>query len=234
MRINLKQAKGTKEFCRKFGNIKGKTLVGLTGAAVSGKSAALGFFSAAGAFCISTDALAKEVLTSGACYNRILEKFGPRVFLKDGSIARKRLAEEVFSDKAKRKRLEHILHPEILKKTLSLIKKSHEMMIVVEVPLLFETGLEGCFDLTICVDAPGKLRMRRAARRGWSPGEMKARGAAQLPAEKKAARSDIVMANDGSLKDLGDKVRRTYDFINAIRLRSGRECPWRTAVKLEK
>ena len=207
-----------KGLCRKFKNIKGKTLIGLTGQAASGKSAALEFFREAGAFCVSTDALAKEVLTSGACYNRILEKFGSRVFLKDGSIARKKLAEEIFSDKAKRRRLENILHPEILKKTFSLIKKSHEAIIVVEVPLLFETYLEGCFDLTICVDVPGGLRMKRGVRRGWSPGEMKARSAAQLPAEKKAALADIVVSNDGSLKDLGDKVRRIYDFLDAIEL----------------
>lgn len=214
-KINVAKGQGIKDFCRKFRNIKGKTLIGLTGAPGSGKSAALEFFRDCGAFCVSTDALAKEVLTSRACYNRILGKFGSRVFLKDGSIARNKLAEEVFSDKAKRKRLENILHPEILKKTLSLIKKSHETIIAVEVPLLFETGLEGCFDLTMCVDAPGNFRMKRAARRGWGPGEMKARCAAQLPAEAKAARADMVAANDGSLKDLRDKVRRIYDFLNA-------------------
>ncbi|MBU2574930.1 MAG: dephospho-CoA kinase [Elusimicrobia bacterium] len=220
---NIKEKKGFKEFCRKFRNIKGKTIIGLTGALGSGKSAALGFFRDCGAFCVSTDALAKEVLTSGACYNRILTRFGPRVFLKDGSIARNKLAEEVFSDTAKRKRLENILHPEILKKTLSLIKKSHEKIIVVEVPLLFETGLEGCFDLTICVDASGDLRMRRAVRKGWNPGEMKARSAAQLPAGEKAARADIVAANDGSLKDLRNKIRRIYDFLNAAKLGNWRK-----------
>ena len=204
-----------KEFCGRFKNIKGKTLVGLTGAAASGKSAALGFFREAGAFCVSTDALAKEVLTSGACYNRILRKFGSRVFLKDGSIARNKLAAEVFSDKASRKRLENILHPEILKRTLSLIKKSHETIIVVEVPLLFETGLEDCFDLTICVESPGDLRMERAARRGWSRKEMRARGAAQLPAGKKAALSDIVIVNRGSLADLRREVKRVYGFLNS-------------------
>jgi dephospho-CoA kinase len=86
----------TKEICRRFKSIKNKTIVGLTGAAASGKSAALKFFAAAGAFCVSTDALAKEVLTSGACYHRILENFGPGVFLKDGSIDRTKLASAVF------------------------------------------------------------------------------------------------------------------------------------------
>lgn len=204
--------------CRAFGKIKGKIIIGLTGTVCSGKSAALGAFRECGAFCVSTDALAKEVLTSGACYNRILRKFSPRVFLKDGSIDRKKLAEAVFSDKAKRKRLEKILHPEILKQTLSLIEKSHEKLIVVEVPLLFETGLGNCFDFTLCVDAPAKLRKRRAAGRGWGAGELKARSAAQLPADEKAERADIVLANGGSFKELKAKVKKIYDFWKTVKL----------------
>jgi len=187
--------------------------VGLTGAAASGKSAALARFGELGAFCISTDALAKEVLTSEACYHRILEKFGSGVFLKDGSIDRKKLAGEVFSDKSKRKLLESILHPQILGRALALIKKSHEKIIVVEVPLLFESGLEKCFALTVCVDAPYNLRLRRAASRGWTPAELKRRGSAQLTAGEKAARADVVIGNGGSLKELKDKIDWFYSFL---------------------
>ena len=211
-----------KEFCGRFKNIKGKTLVGLTGAAASGKSAALGFFREAGAFCVSTDALAKEVLTSGACYNRILTSFGPGVFLKDGSIDRKKLAEEIFSDKSKRKRLESILHPEILNHTLALIKKSHEKIIIVEAPLLFEAGLEKCFALTVCVDAPGNLRLKRAAARGWTSAEFRRRDAAQLTAGEKAVRADVVIGNDGSLKDLRKKVDYLFKFLDGENKNGGK------------
>ena len=160
-----------KGVCREFRKVKGKTIIGLTGTAASGKSDVLDRFRELGAFCVSTDALAKEVLTSKACYNRILQSFSPGVFLKDGSIDRKKLAKEVFSDKSKRKLLESILHPEILNYTLALIKKSHEKMIIVEVPLLFEAGLEKCFALTVCVDAPD-LRLKRG-RQGWTPAEFR-------------------------------------------------------------
>ena len=199
-----------KEVCRKFKNLKGKTIVGLTGTVASGKSAALESFRKAGAFCVSTDALAKEVLTSGACYHRILVNFGPGVFLKDGSIDRNKLAQAVFSDKSKRKRLESILHPQILDRALSLIKKSHENIIIVEVPLLFEAGLEKCFDLTVCVDAPYRIRSRRAAARGWATGELKRRSAAQLAAGKKAALADVVISNGGPLKALEAEAGRLY------------------------
>ena len=196
------------EVCRRFKKLKGKTIVGLTGAVASGKSAALESFRRAGAFCVSADALAKEVLTSGACYHRILENFGPGVFLKDGSIDRNKLAQAVFSDKSKRKRLESILHPLILDRALSLIKKSHEKIIIVEVPLLFEAGLSKCFALTVCVDSPYRARLRRAAARGWGSGELKRRSAAQLAAVKKAALADVVIRNGGALKALEGEAGR--------------------------
>ena len=201
------------ELCREFKKIKGRTIVGLTGAAASGKSAALDHFGKLGAFCVSSDVLAKEVLTSRACYNKILRKLGPGVFLKDGSIDRKKLAAEVFSDKSKRKRLESILHPEILRHALALIKTSNEKIIIVEVPLLFEAGLEKCFALTVCVDTPYSLRLERAAARGWTSGEFRRRSAAQLAAGEKAARADIVIGNGGSLGALRTRVKWVYDFL---------------------
>ena len=203
----------TKGICRRFQKVQGKTIIGLTGAIASGKSAALESFRKAGAFCVSTDALAKEVLTSGACYHRILKSFGTGVFLKDGSIDRNKLAIAVFSDKSKRKRLESILHPLILDRALSLIKKSHEKIIVLEVPLLFEAGLSKCFALTVCVDAPCKVRAGRAASRGWTFGELKRRSAAQFTAEKKAALADVVIRNNGSRAVLRNEVGRLYAVL---------------------
>lgn len=211
-----------KDICAGFRKLKGKVVIGLTGAAASGKSAVLDRFRELGAFCVSTDALAKEVLTSKACYHRILQSFGPGVFLKDGSIDRKKLAKAVFSDKSKRKLLESILHPEILNHTLALIKKSHEKMIIVEVPLLFEAGLEKCFALTVCVDAPRSLRLKRAAARGWTPSEFGRRDAAQLTAGEKAAKADVVIVNDGSLKDLREQADNLFKFLGGAKKNGGK------------
>ncbi len=211
-----------KGVCRGFQKLKGKTIIGLTGAAASGKSAVLDRFRKLGAFCVSTDALAKEVLTSRACYHRILQSFSPGVFLKDGSIDRKKLAKEVFSDKSKRKLLESILHPEILNYTLALIKRSHEKLIIVEAPLLFEAGLEKCFALTVCVDAPRSLRLKRAAARGWNPAEFRRRDKAQLTAGEKAAKADVVIVNDGSLKDLREKTDYLFKFLGGAEKNGGK------------
>jgi len=211
-----------KEICRRFKSVKGRTIVGLTGTVASGKSAALEFFRLAGAFCISTDVLAKEVLTSGACYHKILDSLGTGVFLKDGSIDRNKLALAVFSDKSKRKRLESILHPRILDRALSLIKRSHEKIIIVEVPLLFEAGLAECFALTVCVDAPYRVRLKRAAARGWTYGELRRRAAAQLAAGKKAGLADVVIDNGGSLGTLKAEVGRLYAALRGTGGKPGR------------
>ncbi|HOW89559.1 MAG TPA: dephospho-CoA kinase [Elusimicrobiales bacterium] len=204
-----------KDACRRFRSLKGVTVVGLTGAVASGKSTVLELFRKAGAFCVSTDVLAREVLTSGACYHKISRNFGTGVFLKDGSIDRNKLARAVFSDKSKRRRLERILHPLILDRALSLIKKSHDKIIIVEVPLLFEAGLARCFSLTVCVDAPYRARLKRAAGRGWTAGDFRARTAAQMAADRKAALADVAIDNGGSPGSLKAEVLRLYAALKA-------------------
>ena len=140
----------------------GKTVIGLTGPIASGKSLALSYFKKHGAFCVSADALAASLLTEPPCYNRILRKFGPEILLKNGFLDKKRLAAEVFGSAAKRKWLERLLHPVILKETHSLITKSHKKFAVVEAPLLFEAGLAECFALNLCLYAPERTLEARA------------------------------------------------------------------------
>ena len=194
-------------------NIKGCFIIGLTGTPASGKSAALKLFEAEGVFCVSADALAKEVLTDPECYNRILKKFGPEIVLKDGLPDRRGLSLEIFGDSSKRKWLEGLLHPEILKRTYSLIKKSHAKIAAVEAPLLFEAGLKDCFAFTVCVSAPLKVRRERALKRGWSRGELAGRETAQFSAERKASMADLVISNDGGLKALKIKINGICRFI---------------------
>ncbi|HAH32517.1 MAG TPA: dephospho-CoA kinase [Elusimicrobia bacterium] len=199
----------------KLKNIRGSCVIGLTGAPASGKSAVLEMFRAAGFFCVSADALAKEVLTEPECYNRILKKFGPEIVLKDGLPDTRGLSLEIFGDSSKRKWLEGLLHPEILKRIYSLIKKSHSKIAIVEVPLLFEAELGDCFTLTICVSAPLKARRARALKRGWSAAELARRESAQFAAERKAGLSDLAVMNDGQVRDLERKINVLSGFLKA-------------------
>ncbi|HBE88997.1 MAG TPA: dephospho-CoA kinase, partial [Elusimicrobia bacterium] len=190
-----------------------KLLVGLTGPIGAGKSAALEEFARLGVFTVSADELARSVLTSPACYSKIFRQFGPRVFLPDGSLDRKKLAAKVFRDKAGRKKLESLLHPLIIEETIALISKSPKKTAIVDAPLLFETGLERHLHLTICVTAPGEVRRKRCADRGWPQGELEARERAQLPAGEKEDRADIRLDNSGSRAALRAGVKRIHGFL---------------------
>lgn len=200
----------------KLASIKGKAVIGLTGPAASGKSLALKYFRREGAFCVSTDALTAELLTKPSCYNKIVRKFGPDRILTNGLLDKKKLAAEVFNSPAKRKWLEALLHPEILRRTHSLITKSQEKICVVEAPLLFEAGLESCFMLTVCLAAPRRTLEARARERGWTRREYRARAGAQLPAARKYARAALVLDNSGRPRELGARIRFICDFIKTV------------------
>ncbi|HAT72419.1 MAG TPA: dephospho-CoA kinase [Elusimicrobia bacterium] len=201
---------------KRLASIKGKAVIGLTGPIASGKSLALDYFRKEGAFCVSADAVSAQVLTSPACYNRILRKFGSDKILTNGLLDKKRLAAEVFSSPAKRKWLEALLHPEILRLTYSLITKSRKKIVVVEAPLLFEAGLESCFMLTVCLTAPGKTLEARALKRGWTRREYRARAGAQFTPARKCAAADLALDNSGKPAELGARVRSICGFIKQI------------------
>lgn len=200
--------------CKPFGG-PGRVVIGLTGPIASGKSLALDCFRKAGAFCVSADAVTAQLLTETAWCNRISRKFGPDKILTNGSIDKKKLAAEVFGSPAGRKRLENLLHPEILKRIHSLIKRSPEKIAVVETPLLFEAGLEECFTFTVCLAAPAGVLKARALSRGWTAAQYAARARAQLKAEKKYAMADLVLDNSGKPAELALKIRSVCRFFEA-------------------
>ncbi|PIS47251.1 MAG: dephospho-CoA kinase [Elusimicrobia bacterium CG08_land_8_20_14_0_20_51_18] len=194
---------------------RGKLLVGLTGQVGCGKSSALAFFREEGAFTVSTDALANKLLTNVKCYSKILEEFKNAV-KKDGSLDRYKVSETVFRNKTKRERLESLLHPLIIKETIPLIKKSQEKIIVIEVPLLFESGFHKCLDLSVCVYLDRKRQLERLSRRGWSAKNAELRIKAQFSGEKKAELSDLIMDNGGGRNSLKKQVKGLYGAFERI------------------
>lgn len=199
---------------KKLAAVRGKTVIGLTGPIASGKSLALGYFAREGALAISTDALAGALLTTPACYNKILRKFVSDKILTNGLLDKKKLAAEVFNSPAKRRRLEAILHPEILKRTYSLIIKSKAKIAVVEAPLLFEAGLGDCFAFTVCLAADEKVLRKRALARGWTPAQYGERARAQLPASRKRELADLTLENSGSPRELEKKIKFICRFLS--------------------
>ena len=179
--------------------------IGLTGGIAAGKSEALAAFERLGAATISSDAVVHELLDSERLQDRLTERWGEDV-APDGVVDRARVGEIVFAQPEELSWLESQIHPLVGERIggwLASLPSKVEVA-VVEVPLLFESGMDGVFDTTVAVVAADPLRRARAEARGHAlVGEREAR---QLDQDEKAARADHVIENDGSIDDLETKL----------------------------
>jgi dephospho-CoA kinase len=178
--------------------------VGLTGGLGAGKSEALRALSGLGAATLSTDAVVHDLLASEEVRDVLVERLGAEV-APGGRVDRTKVAEQVFGDDEARVWLEGVLWPRVGEQVARWRAGLEEAedpprAAVVEVPLLFESGMEPVFDTTIAVVADEPLREERAAARGHA--SLAERAGRQLPQEEKARRADFTVRNDGSLEDL--------------------------------
>jgi dephospho-CoA kinase len=175
--------------------------IGLTGGIAAGKSTALAALERLGAETISSDAVVHELLESEPLIGRLTERWGDDV-APQGRIDRARVGQVVFADPEQLSWLESQVHPlvgERIGAFLSSLPEGTEVA-VVEVPLLFESGMEGVFDTTLAVVTSDEVRRARAEARGHAlVGEREAR---QLDQGEKAERAAHVIENDGTPEDL--------------------------------
>jgi dephospho-CoA kinase len=179
--------------------------VGLTGGLGAGKSEALRALGELGAATLSTDAVVHELLQTDELRGRLVARLGPEV-APGGSIDRAAVAERVFGDPEARDWLERELWPRVGLRVAEWRKAldGGEPAAVVEVPLLFESGMESVFDHTIAVVADEEVRARRAAGRGHEA--VDSRSGRQLTQDEKAQRADFVVRNDGTLEELKSEL----------------------------
>jgi dephospho-CoA kinase len=190
--------------------------IGLTGAIAAGKSEALSALARLGAATLSTDELAHELLDDPEMRTRLAERWGDEVVV-NGRVDRDRIGEIVFGSPEELAWLESVLHPLV---GLRVAEWRSELppdtaLAVVEVPLLFEAGLEGAFDATVCVIAADGTRARRAAERGTEL--LEGRSDRQLSQDEKAARATHVIRNDGSLEELEHRLELLLPALTGIR-----------------
>jgi dephospho-CoA kinase len=181
----------------------------------SGKSEALRALRELGAATLSTDAVVAELLSGEELRDQVVERLGPEV-ASGGTLDRSAVAERVFGDEDSRRWLEGLLWPRVGERVMAWraeveALKPHPPAAVVEVPLLFEAGMQDAFDCTIAVVADEDARAARAADRGHAA--VDARAAAQLSQEEKAQRADFVVRNDGSLEELRVTLSRLLGTI---------------------
>jgi dephospho-CoA kinase len=175
--------------------------IGLTGGIAAGKSEALAAFSRLGAATLSSDAVVHELLDSEPLLGRLVERWGADV-APGGKVDRNRIGEVVFADPEQLTWLEQQIHPLVGERIggwLVALPAATEVA-VIEVPLLFESGMEEAFDTTVAILTEDEVRRERAAARGHAL--VDEREARQLAQGEKAERAEHVVANNGSVEDL--------------------------------
>lgn len=190
--------------------------IGLTGGIACGKSTVSAMLVRRGAILIDADKIARDVVEPGSpVLARVAEQFGQAVIQPDGSLNRKKLGEIVFADKEARKLLESLLHPAIRaqlreqKETAE--REQPDKLVVVDVPLLYESGYEHMYQEIMVVYVPREVQRERLIRRdGLSEAEADRRLDAQMPIEIKRERADILVDNSGSLEETERQIREFW------------------------
>lgn len=195
--------------------------VGLTGGIGAGKSEVSARLAAQGAVVIDADTIAREVVEPGTeGLAEVVEAFGPEVLLPDGTLDRPRLGDIVFADPELRSKLNAIVHPRVGARMAELEQAAGPGAIVVlDVPLIAESGRTDAYDLIVVVDAPPRVQVDRLVRRrGMTREQARARMEAQASREQRLAIADIVVDNSGSL---GELDRQVGDLWTELRRRAG-------------
>jgi len=190
-------------------------LVGLTGGMGAGKSTALAELERLGAAVLSTDAVVHELYAGERLRDAVVERWGKEV-APGGVVDRSAVAAHVFADEGDRVWLEGVLWPMVGERVgawLTEVRARRPMprAAVVEVPLLFEAGMEGLYDATIAVIAAEPTRRERAASRGHALSD--ARAARQLSQEEKERRATFTVRNDGSEAELAAQLSGVLDTL---------------------
>jgi dephospho-CoA kinase len=196
-------------------------VIGLTGGIGAGKSEALAASERLGAATLSTDAVVHELLGTEEVMQLLRERWGDAV-LSNGDVDRGAVAEIVFERPEELGWLESVLFPRVgarVAEWRAELERSQPPpeVAVVEVPLLFEAGIEGIFDATIAVIAEEETRAQRAA--GRDHRAVGGRQTRQLDQDEKARRADHVVRNNGTLEDLERAMRQALETVRGAAAR---------------
>lgn len=189
-------------------------IVGITGGIGSGKSTVSRILRDKGFYFVDLDMISHEVIQDPGIKTEIFKNFGSEIFDKE-EISRKKLGKIVFENKKKLKKLNSIMHPEILKRMRKKINESKKNLVFVEIQLLFEVGWENEFDLILLVWADKNTQIKRVlARDKRSENETENIINSQISLDEKIKKSDYVIENNNdNLEDLKNKMD---DFINFL------------------
>jgi len=185
-------------------------VVGLTGGIGSGKSTVAAMLADRGALVIDADRLAREAVAAGTAGHRaVVDRFGPDVVADDGSLDRRALAGLVFAHPSALADLNSIVHPPVRAAIADRLGElaGTDAVVVLEIPLLIESGRSYGESAVIVVDCPEDVALRRlVGGRGMDQADARRRMAAQMPRTDRLAAADVVIDNSGPVAALEAQV----------------------------
>lgn len=190
--------------------------IGLTGGIASGKSTVSAMLVKRGAVLIDADQIAREVVLPGSpVLSEVVSRFGQAVLLEDNSLNRKKLGEIIFGDYAARKELEAITHPPIRAVMISRMKQLEQedssRLVVVDIPLLYESQLQNFFSAVMLVYISKELQLIRLMQRDQlSAASAEARLVSQMSIDEKKKLADIVIDNSGTIQQTEEQIDRFW------------------------
>ena len=191
--------------------------VALTGGFATGKSHVRADFERLGVPTIDADRLARDAVAEGSPgLKAVINRFGRGVLDDTGALDRRKLGSIVFQDPVARRDLEDIIHPAVRSAIDAWFESISDSapVAIADIPLLFETGRQGEFDVVIVTACDPLTQIKRVmARDDVSEAEARARVAAQLPIEEKVRRADHVINTDGSFEETNRQVRSVYEVL---------------------
>lgn len=194
-------------------------VVGLTGGIGSGKSEAAKLFAELGVPIVDVDIISHQLTTNGqATLKKIAEDLGQDILNSDGSLNRRALRQKVFADREARKKLEAILHPAIYNKAIEALEKNALAPYqILAIPLLFESDRYlKVINRSLVIDSNPEIQIARASKRdGLSEADIQKIIDIQISREKRNSLADDVILNNGSIKELREKIKQVHEkYIN--------------------
>jgi dephospho-CoA kinase len=195
-------------------------VIGLTGGMASGKTSVARMLAKLGAHVIDADVIAKKLVAPGQPALRLLaDIFGPGIIQPDGKLNRGALAAIVFNDHEKLEKLNAVLHPLVIQKTMDKLRIFKETqpdsVIIIDAPLLLEAGMTKLVDEVWVVIAGEEEQIKRAVnRKNLSREEAKKRLAAQMPLKEKLKYANKVIDNSGSISSTAGQVKTLWEKVS--------------------
>ena len=192
-------------------------LIGITGNIGSGKSAFCRLLAEQGFEVIFSDEIAQRQLDDPECLAQIISRWGSEV-VSDGKADRKKIASIVFGNKPELEFLNSLVHPRALTALQNIVDNAEQKYLFFEVPLLFEAGMQHCFDYIVLVQASREKRLQRLLKKGnETRAQIEARMDAQIEDLAKIPLCNLVIDNKGSLNALKASVKEFMSRLDSIR-----------------